>query len=222
MATKSQYRLFAKIAPDPQRPSHQVRVRFDPKQPEAEPILLMLERTPFGETRTMVAQALRIGAAARFGEEPLSPPPPARKKPFGSRRFVAVRREEDSPRSREDVYTIYDPRQPWNRHLEAIVARCEWGETNKTMLELLLHGLRAMGYTRAGPGAASQAAAAQPAAGSAASEAPTAASSPTPQPARRQPGSVTIGVDPTQAQPRPTSPAVNSLIRGAGRRPDQG
>jgi hypothetical protein len=210
MPTKSQYRLFAKIAPDPQRPSHQVRVRFDPKQPEAEPILLMLERTPFGETRTVVAQALRIGAAARFGEEPLSPPPPTRKKPFGSRRFVAVRREEDSPRSREDVYTIYDPRQPWNRHLEAIVSRCEWGETNRTMLELLLNGLRVMGYTRSVQ--ASQGA----------SEEPAAPHPNPPQPARRQPASVTIGVDPTQAQPRQPAPAINTLIRGAARRGEPG
>jgi pyruvate/2-oxoglutarate dehydrogenase complex dihydrolipoamide acyltransferase (E2) component len=222
MATKSQYRLFAKIAPDPQRPSQQVRVRFNPQQPEAEPILVMLERTPFGETRTVVAQALRIGAAAKLGEEPLSPPPPTRKKPFGSRRFVSVKREEQSLRSREDLYTIYDPRQAWNRHLEAIVSRCEWGETNKTLLQMLIDGLRAMGYT-SNTSSASQAAAAQPTPASPAAAVEPAAPPATPaRPARQQPASVTIGVDPTQVQPRPASPAVNSLIRGAGRRPDQG
>jgi hypothetical protein len=160
MATKSQYRPFAKIAPDPQRPSQQVRVRFNPKDPAAAPILVMLERTQFGEIRTVVAQALRIGAAIKLGEEPLTPPAPTRKKPFGSRRFVALKRDEDNLRSREDLYTIYDPRQAWNRHLEAIVARCEWGETNKTMLQLLIDGLRSMGYT----GTTSPAGAVEPAA----------------------------------------------------------
>jgi hypothetical protein len=222
MATKSQYRLFAKIAPDPQRPSQQVRVRFNPKDPTAEPILVMLERTPFGETRTVVAQALRIGAAAKLGEEPLSPPPPTRKKPFGSRRFVSVKREEQSLRSREDLYTIYDPRQAWNRHLEAIVSRCEWGETNKTMLQLLIDGLRAMGYTGTTSPAAHTAADQQGAASPAGAVEPAAPPAPTPRPARQQPAAVTIGVDPTQVQPRAASPAINSLIRGAGRRPDQG
>lgn len=220
MVNKRQYRPFAKIAPDPQRQSQQVRVRFDPRDPTAEPILVMLERTAFGETRTVVAQALRIGAAVKLGKEPLTPPPPSRKKPFGSRRFVSVKREEQSLRSREDLYTIYDPRQPWNSHLEAIVARCEWGETNRTLLQMLIDGLRAMGFTsNASP--VGQAATAQPGPASpAAAVEPATPPAPPPRPARQQSACVTMGVDPSRVQPRTVSPAIGSLIRGASRRAD--
>ncbi len=170
MATKVHYRRFAKIAPDPQRPSQQIRIRFDPSDPQSAPILQLLDECQHGQLRRAIAQALRVASAAHLGQPPLSPPETKPNRPLGGRRFAPVRRDVATMGTREDLFTWYDPREPWNSHIETILARCEWGETNKTMLELLLHGLRAMGYTRAGPGAASQAAAAQPAAGSAASQ----------------------------------------------------
>jgi hypothetical protein len=221
MVTKVHYRRFAKIAPDPQRPSQQVRIRFDPQDPRCAPILQMLEQSEHGELRRVIAQALRTAAATALGREPLAPPQSQPRRTLGGRRFTVVRSETPILATREDLFTRYDPREPWNAHLEAVLARCEWGETNKTMLQLLIDGLRSMGYTGT-PNPAGQAAAAQPGAASPAGAGePAAPSAPTPRPPR-QPASVTIGVDPTQVQPRPTLPAVNNLIRGAGRRSDQG
>ena len=88
--------------------------------------------------------------------------------------------------------------------------------------QLLIDGLRAMGYTSTTSPAAQTAADQQAAASPASAVEPSAPPAPPPRPARQQPAAVTIGVDPTQVQPRAASPALNSLIRGAGRRPDQG
>ena len=102
MVNTRQYRPFAKIAPDPQRQSQQVRVRFDPRDPTAEPILVMLERTAFGETRTVVAQALRIGAAVKLGEAL----PPDRQ--LARRQAALGRRDrlERSPFSRQPLAAL--------------------------------------------------------------------------------------------------------------------
>ena len=219
MAPSTQHARFAKIAPDPGRASQQVRIRYNPRSEECLPILAMLERTTFGQLRRVIVQALRIGAALKLGVDPLSPPPAKATRALGGGRFVVTRRETTEPPSRDSLFTVYDPRQPWNAHLEDHLARCEWGETNRTMLGLLVAGLRAMGYER--PASAPPAAADLQQDAAAAGRAEMAATATPPQPSRPQNQSITIGIDPTQAQPRPAPSGATSLLKGAGRRADQ-
>ena len=195
-------------------------MRFDPQDPAASPILAMMEKADFGNLRAVMAQALRAGAAAELGVAPLEPPPPARKRAFLSRRFVPAPRDESAVTRRMDIFTAYDPREPWNAHLETIVSRCEWGDTNATMVRLLIAGLQTMGYTERGTAAAP---AAKPASPVASSSDPAPAYASTVAPAQtKRPASSVVGVDPTQAMPRAPGAGVNSLIRGVGRRSDQG
>ena len=119
----------------------------------------MLEQTPFGQLRGVISQALRTGAALSLGVDPLSPSPSKTTRALGGGRFVVTRRELTEPPSRDSLFTVYDPRQPWNTHLEDHVARCEWGETNRTMLQLLISGLNAMGYGQPASGITNQASA---------------------------------------------------------------
>lgn len=221
---------FAKISPDPQRPAQQLRLRFDPRDPATEPIIAFMEQVPLGGMRSGIAQALRVGAAAEMGLEPLKQPATTGKTVPRSRRFVPVEMGALTHAKRMEVFTVYDPRDPWNAHLEAILGRCEWGQTNATMVRLLIAGLRAMGYGERGAGLAQTQPGGTAASSVAKSVAPvaspidpaaTSASPVPPAPTRRSASSV-VGVDPTQAMPRAPGAGVNSLIRGVGRRSDQG
>lgn len=216
MATSSQHARFAKIAPDPERPSQQLRIRYNPRSPECLPILTMLEQTPFGQLRGVISQALRTGAALSLGVDPLSPSPSKTTRALGGGRFVVTRRELTEPPSRDSLFTVYDPRQPWNTHLEDHVARCEWGETNRTMLQLLISGLNAMGYGQPASGITNQASAERTPDVPAVS--PRQETEALPQKSKNS--SITIGVDPTQAQPRTPSGAT-ALLKAVTRRADQ-
>ena len=203
---------FAKIAPDPSRERQQLRLRYDPKDAACLPILAMLEQTEYGRLKQITAQALRFGAAATLGQDALSPPATKKSRPPGSARFVVSKRAISDAWNTDNLYTVYDPRQAWNRHIEEVFARCEWGQTNRTMLGLLVAGLRAMGFER--PASAAPTAAAVDRA------MPAAAATPS-QPSKPQNQGITIGIDPTQAQPRPAPSGATSLLKGAGRRTDQ-
>ena len=213
----------------PQRPAKQLRLRFDPRDPATEPIVAFMEQVPLGGMRSGIAQALRVGAAAEMGVEPLKQPAATGKSVPRSRRFVPMEMGALTHAKRMEVFTVYDRRDPCNAHLEAILGRCEWGQTNATMIRLLITGLRSMGYSQRGAGPAQP----QPG-GTAAATAPktdspasspiepgsTFASAVPPAPTRRSASSV-VGFDPTQAMPYASGAGVNSLIRGIGRRSDQ-
>ncbi len=218
MATQAHPR-FAKIAPDPSRERQQLRIRYDPKDTACLPILAMLEQTEYGRIKQITVQALRYGAAASLGQETLSPPAARKPRLPGSARFVVSKRATTAAWDTDNLYTVYDPRQAWNRHIEEVFARCEWGQTNRTMLGLLVAGLRAMGYER--PASAPPAAVDLQQDAAAAGRAEPAATATPPQPSRPQNQSITIGIDPTQAQPRPAPSGATSLLKGAGRRADQ-
>jgi hypothetical protein len=211
MPTHKQHSRFAKIAPDPERPSQQLRIRFDSRSPECAPILSMLEQTPYGQLKAVIAQALRTGAAIQLGQEPLAPPPVSRARAIGGGRFVITKRDTSELQGKTSLYAIYDPRKPWNAHIERELARCEWGETNRTMLRLLILGLKALGHGAA----AAEAGIGEPRTGDADRPPPPVAPPVAPKP---QGSSITIGVDPTRAQPRPAPSGATSLLRGAGRR----
>lgn len=210
MPTHKQHNRFAKIAPDPGRPSQQLHIRFDSRNPECAPIHSLVERTPYGDLKDAIAQALRTGAAIDLGQEPLSAPPASRSRAIGGGRFVITKRHASELKGKASLYTKWDPRQPWNAHIESALARCEWGETNATMLRLLILGLKALGH-----GAAAAEAATGGPRPDAARPPPSAAPPVAPKP---QDSSITIGVDPTRAQPRPAPSGATSLLRGAGRR----
>lgn len=211
MSAHPQQRRFAKIAPDPARPSQQLCIRYDPRRPECAPILAMLEQTSYGELKTLVAQALRAGAAAELGQEPLMPPPATRRRGMGGGRFVITKRDTGELRAKERLFTVYDPRQTWNAHIESELAKCEWGETNRTMLRLLIEGLRRMGF--AGSSSSTKAPLEQEPA------APRPATTPPPPVAAKgQDSSITIGIDPTRAAPKPVPTGATALLKGTGRR----
>lgn len=219
MATQGHPR-FAKIAPDPSRERQQLRIRYDPKDTACLPILAMLEQTEYGRIKQITVQALRIGAAASLGQDALSPPTAKRPRLPGSARFVVSQRATPTAWEIDNIYTIYDPRQAWNKHIEEVFARCEWGQTNRTMLGLLVAGLKAMGFERPASAPPAAADAQQDAAG--VDRPVPAAPTPAPQPiSKPQHQSITIGIDPTQAQPRPAPSGATSLLKGAGRRADQ-
>lgn len=216
---------FLRIAPDRSRPLQTLRIKYSLSNPAHAPIRRMLQEVQMGQLAETVADALRFGAALELRAQPLRRPTvqtPARSYHLREE-FARQPRKKDSHPDRDELWTRYDPRLPHNEHLEIVFGRCEWGETNATMLRMLLLGLVALEEERVSRLAQDgtqqpQSAAVSPGVPSApitrvqdqtttrtqveaATEEGALHRSPTALP-RDDPGVLTIGVDPTRVNPQ--------------------
>ena len=183
------------------------------------PILAMLERVQYGNLAAVVAQALRAGAAISLGEAQLHPTEETSDRQFPRRtRFVVSKLDRSALPRNHQLYTEYDPRKPWNKHIEAKFAKCEWGETNGVLLELLRTGLMAMGYST--PADAQDQIPPVKNADQVAPQLEQLKTEPQkPSPPRSGLPTVVIGVDPTQVPAPSPKPRVSALIANVRRPP---